>query len=109
VRSVIGLFRPAPATENTAGFRKVLRDHTPLMLKNGQYTTIKVEPAQADKWVGDLPGLLSELNVPSRLWWPTMIMNGLDVAWADIGSVRLLNVPSESVIQQLGMAYGAVR
>lgn len=82
-------------------FRVVLEDHMTYLRTHPQSRIIQVEPHVADRWAGDLYGLLISMKVPPYLHWIIMRMNGM-LSPRDCNSeLRALLVPNNKVLETI--------
>lgn len=62
-----------------ANFINILRSYFPIWLRsNTGFSTLEVEPTEANRYKGDLRGLLLLKNVPADLIYPTLLFNGME-------------------------------
>lgn len=82
-------------------FRAVLEDHMTYLRTHELTRIIQVEAHIADRWAGDLCGLLVSLNVPSYLHWVIMRMNGMMSPQDNGVDLRVLLVPSNKTLESI--------
>lgn len=82
-------------------FRAVLEDHMTYLRTHPQSRIIQVEPHVADRWAGDLYGLLISLNIAPYLHWVIMRMNGMLSPQDCDGQLRALQIPYNKVLETI--------
>lgn len=89
----------------TAGFRNVIEDHLPWLLKQPGTKVQAVTAFQAQKYEFDAAGLYQELGIPQYLHWVVSRLNGLKSLTEVPADLLQLIVPSSTDIDRLASIY----
>ena len=89
----------------TERVRTMMESHMPYLRSSPFVTARPIEPSQANKYEGDLQGLLMELGVSPKNHWFFMRLNDMDGFEDVTPELRSLLMISESSIDQLMSVY----
>lgn len=88
-------------------FRNCIEDHLQYLNKDGNYTVVNFDNGTAYKYENDFIGLLISLNIPKRLHWITLRLNGLTSPIQYDGTVNFVKTPTESILEELRTTWVA--
>lgn len=89
-----------------ANFINILRSYFPIWLNsNTGFSTIEVEPTEANRYKGDLRGLLLLKGVPADIIFPTMLFNGIENSYEYDGIQSTFYVLERNEIDKIIQLY----
>jgi len=103
--SIINQLVPeGPPIYYTVEFKRVLEDHLDFIKQHSTTTSIAVNPALAFKHEYNLSGYLLAIDIPLKLHWLVMRLNGF-FSDTDFINVAVLHIPSDRTVQQIKQLY----
>lgn len=98
------LYNPGPAAYYSPALRGVLEDHMTFLRTHPETQAIAVSDLDLYRFEGDLYGLFTELGIPPQYHFVVMRVNGLDSPLVVSSEMRMLWVPSYTVVDQIRQA-----
>lgn len=87
------------------GFLDHIEDHLEYIRNNNRTTTIPIMKVEAVRYIADLDGLLKNKEIPYKLWFTTMRLNGFYAPTDMHEEVTSLLIPSQVTFDELMDKY----
>lgn len=90
-------------------FRNVLDDHMTYFRGSSSTKTITIEPIYADKYEGDLSGLLSQYGIAVEYHWVIMRLNNFTSFNDNSRNLSQLLIPNFDEVEQIRQVHRTVQ
>ncbi len=89
-------------------FRNVLDNHYTFLKTTGKVNNLNIEPVYADKYEGDLSGLLTHYKIPLVYHWVIMRLNDFTSFNENSASLVSLLIPDFDLVEQIRQVHRTV-
>lgn len=86
-------------------FRRVIEDHLPILLTDGNYSVVTLDPTTTEPFSGDFYGLLKSNSSPHYMHWIILRMNGYSSPVEYRSETISIKVPLPRVLDKIVRQY----